>query len=86
MIGFALRFDQPAGLPSGGTPMSSSRAQSEKAVEEVRLVEPLTTLTENVARLVEAKISATGGVLGLTPCWVPRVFLQPPAALEAASP
>jgi hypothetical protein len=42
----------------------------------------LTTVEKNVARLVEAEISATGGLLRLAPCWVPRVFLQPGRRLK----
>ena len=42
----------------------------------------LKTLSANVAHLVEAEISATGGVLRLAPCWVPRDFLQPGKRLK----
>ena len=42
----------------------------------------LKTVKKNVANLVEAEISATGGVLRLAPCWVPRVFLQPGKRLK----
>jgi hypothetical protein len=42
----------------------------------------LKTVKKNVARLVESEISATGGVLRLAPCWVPRVFLQPGKRLK----
>jgi hypothetical protein len=42
----------------------------------------LKTVKKNVAKFVEAEISATGGVLRLTPCWVPRVFLQPGKRLK----
>ena len=42
----------------------------------------LKTLSTNVAHLVEAEISATGGVLRLAPCWVPRDFLQPGRRLK----
>ena len=42
----------------------------------------LETAEENVAKLVEAEISATGGLLRLSPCWVPRVFLQPGRRLK----
>jgi hypothetical protein len=37
---------------------------------------------KNVTRLIEAEISATGGLLRLAPCWVPRVFLQPGRRLK----
>lgn len=42
----------------------------------------LKTVRKNVAKLVEAEISATGGVLRLAPCWVPRVLLQPGRRLK----
>ena len=42
----------------------------------------LKTLSTNVAHLVEAEISATGGLLRLAPCWVPRSFLQPGKRLK----
>ncbi|MGA9580225.1 MAG: hypothetical protein WBV90_21620 [Terrimicrobiaceae bacterium] len=42
----------------------------------------LETVEENVAKLVEAEISATGGLLRLAPCWVPRVFLHPGRRLK----
>jgi hypothetical protein len=42
----------------------------------------LKTIGENVASLVEAEISATGGLLRLAPCWVPRSFLQPGRRLK----
>lgn len=46
------------------------------------MVEPrkradLTTRTGNVGDLVDAALEATGGLLRLAPCWVPRSFLQP---------
>ena len=40
-------------------------------------VTSLKTLKKNVAKIVEAEISSTGGLLRLAPCWVPRSFLQP---------
>jgi hypothetical protein len=42
----------------------------------------LKTIEKNVAGLVEAEISATGGLLRLAPCWVPRSFLQPGRRLK----
>ena len=42
----------------------------------------LKTIKKNVARLVEAEISASGGLLRLAPCWVPRSFLQPGRRLK----
>ncbi|HEY5954549.1 MAG TPA: hypothetical protein VIT18_09295 [Terrimicrobiaceae bacterium] len=45
-------------------------------------VASLKAVKKNVANLVEAEISATGGVLRLAPCWVPRVFLQPGKRLK----
>ncbi len=45
-------------------------------------ITPLKTLKKNVGRLVEAELSATGGLLRLAPCWVPRSFLQPGKRLK----
>ncbi|MGA7215734.1 MAG: hypothetical protein WBX20_16140 [Terrimicrobiaceae bacterium] len=42
----------------------------------------LKTIKKNVARLVEAEISASGGLLRLAPCWVPRPILQPGRRLK----
>jgi hypothetical protein len=42
----------------------------------------LKTIKKNVAKLVDAEISATGGLLRLAPCWVPRFFLQPGRRLK----
>jgi hypothetical protein len=42
----------------------------------------LETLSAKVAHLVEAEISATGGILRLAPCWVPRAFLHPGRRLK----
>ena len=42
----------------------------------------LKTIKKNVAKLVDAEISATGGPLRLAPCWVPRSFLQPGRRLK----
>jgi hypothetical protein len=40
-------------------------------------VTQLKTLKKNVAKVVEAELGTTGGLLRLAPCWVPRSFLQP---------
>ena len=37
----------------------------------------LKTVTRKVKPLVEAALAETGGLLRLTPTWVPRSFLQP---------
>ena len=42
----------------------------------------LGTIEEGLAGLVEAELSATGGLLRLAPCWVPRVFLRPGGRLK----
>jgi len=42
----------------------------------------LKTVKKNMAKLVDAEISATGGLLRLAPCWVPRSFLQPGRRLK----
>jgi hypothetical protein len=42
----------------------------------------LTTRTSNVKSLVESALAATGGLLRLAPCWVPRSFLQPGKRLK----
>ena len=42
----------------------------------------LKTVKKNVAKYVEAEISATGGLLRLAPCWVPRSILQPGGRLK----
>ncbi len=42
----------------------------------------LKTVKKNVAKFVEAEISATGGLLRLAPCWVPRSILQPGRRLK----
>ena len=42
----------------------------------------LKTVRKNVAKFVEAEISATGGLLRLAPCWVPRFILQPGRRLK----
>lgn len=42
-----------------------------------RTTEELTTLTSNIKSTTEAVLEQTGGLLPLTPTWVPRTFLQP---------
>jgi len=42
----------------------------------------LKTLKKNVASLVEGELERTGGLLRLTPTWVPRSFLQPGKRLK----
>jgi hypothetical protein len=42
----------------------------------------LTNRTSNVKSLVESALAATGGLLRLAPCWVPRSFLQPGKRLK----
>src|ERR1700704_68974 len=42
----------------------------------------LKTITGNTKNKVEAALSATGGLLRLAPCWVPRSFLQPGLRLK----
>src|SRR5881397_2547082 len=45
-------------------------------------VTTLKTIKKNVRRIVEAELSANGGLLRLAPCWVPRSFLQPGKRLK----
>lgn len=45
-------------------------------------INALTTVETNVAKFVEEEVSATGGLLRLAPCWVPRAFLQPGRRLK----
>ena len=45
-------------------------------------VTELQAVKKNVAGLVEAELSASGGLLRLAPCWVPRSFLQPGKRLK----
>src|SRR6185503_8541726 len=45
-------------------------------------VTQLKTLHRHLQRIVEAELSATGGLLRLAPCWVPRSFLQPGKRLK----
>jgi hypothetical protein len=42
----------------------------------------LKTVKKNVSKFVEAEISATGGLLRLAPCWVPRPIQQPGRRLK----
>src|SRR6266853_6184706 len=42
----------------------------------------LKTVKKNVAKIVEAEIGESGGLLRLAPCWVPRSFLQPGKRLK----
>src|SRR5436309_7263618 len=48
----------------------------------INTVTGLKTVKKNVKALVETEISATGGLLRLAPCWVPRSFLQPGKRLK----
>jgi hypothetical protein len=45
-------------------------------------VKSLKTVTKNVQSLVEGALQASGGLLRLAPCWVPRSFLQPGKRLK----
>ena len=45
-------------------------------------VKELNTITDNVRSVSEAALEATGGLLRLAPCWVPRSFLQPGKRLK----
>ena len=45
-------------------------------------VTSLKKVTKNVKGLVEAALQASGGLLRLAPCWVPRSFLQPGKRLK----
>lgn len=42
----------------------------------------LRTVPSNVKKIVEAQLEDTGGLLRLSPCWVPRSFLQPGKRLK----
>ena len=42
----------------------------------------LTTLSSNIRSLAEAHLEETGGLLRLSPTWVPRSFLQPGLRLK----
>src|SRR5881398_2789272 len=48
----------------------------------INTVTALKTVKKGVKSLVENEISATGGLLRLAPCWVPRSFLQPGKRLK----
>src|SRR5882672_9313014 len=45
-------------------------------------VTALKTVNKNVKGLVEGALEESGGLLRLTPCWVPRSFLQPGKRLK----
>lgn len=45
-------------------------------------VQQLTTESQNVRPLIDAALDASGGLLRLAPCWVPRSFLQPGRRLK----
>src|SRR5436305_14939426 len=45
-------------------------------------IKELKTVKKNVAKLVDAALANTGGLLRLAPCWVPRSFLQPGKRLK----
>src|ERR1700760_4172388 len=48
----------------------------------LKSVKQLKTITKKVRHLVEAQLADTGGLLRLSPCWVPRSFLQPGKRLK----
>src|SRR5687768_7703298 len=48
----------------------------------MKSVKDLKTVSSNVRPLVEGALADTGGLLRLTPCWVPRSFLQPGKRLK----
>jgi hypothetical protein len=39
----------------------------------------LTSTTKNLKELIDGHLEDTGGLLRITPVWVPRSFLQPDA-------
>src|ERR1043165_1908837 len=45
-------------------------------------IKELKTISSNVKAAAEAALSESGGILRLTPCWVPRSFLQPGKRLK----
>src|SRR4051794_51015 len=45
-------------------------------------VTSLKTIKKNVRSLLEGALADSGGLLRLTPCWVPRSFLQPGKRLK----
>ncbi|MFK7788074.1 MAG: hypothetical protein AB8C95_01105, partial [Phycisphaeraceae bacterium] len=47
-----------------------------------KTVQELTTLDSNVKAAAESALEATGGLLRLSPNWVPRSFLQPGLRLK----
>ena len=55
---------------------------SAKTANPPHRVEQLETVTSNVRPSVEAALEASGGLLRLAPCWVPRSFLQPGKRLK----
>ncbi len=55
---------------------------SAKTANPPHRVEQLETVTSNVRPAVEAALEASGGLLRLAPCWVPRSFLQPGKRLK----
>src|SRR3954468_21070334 len=48
----------------------------------MRTVNSLKTVKKSVKALVEGALADSGGLLRLTPCWVPRSFLQPGKRLK----
>src|SRR5688500_8223431 len=48
----------------------------------MKSVKDLQTVSSNVRPLVEGALADTDGLLRLTPCWVPRSFLQPGKRLK----
>jgi len=46
-------------------------------MSEARTTQELTTLSANIQEATEAHLEDTGGLLRLSPTWVPRSFLQP---------
>src|SRR6187551_3765342 len=63
--------------------LSASNARGTQAMStQPTHVKQLKTLTGNVKSAAEAALNATGGLLRLAPCWVPRSFLQPGKRLK----
>src|SRR3954462_11285484 len=48
----------------------------------MKSVKDLQTVSSNVKSLAEGALSENGGLLRLSPCWVPRSFLQPGKRLK----
>lgn len=46
--------------------------------------QPLTTTSKNLKALIDGHLEDTGGLLRLSPNWVPRSFLQPDAPAMGA--